>query len=87
MTVEAALLGTPAISCFPGEKPLYITYLERQGLVRTIRSPRRIAAMVKSTIMEPERFEGSRAKGRKLLEWMEDPVSKILAVLKGVGAN
>src|SRR5437764_1335841 len=50
MTVEAALLGRPAISCFPGDKPLYIKYLEKKGLVKTIQSPRTIAMKVRETL-------------------------------------
>src|SRR5207245_6229234 len=54
MTVEAALLGRPAISCFPGEKPLYIKYLEKKGLVKTIQSPREIALMVSRSLSSDE---------------------------------
>ena len=82
MTVEAALLGTPAVSCFPGEKPLYIKYLEGLGLVSTIQSPRTIASSVRRFVDEPERFEKTRSKARKLLDWMEDPAVKILSVVK-----
>src|SRR5439155_21037494 len=46
MTVEAALLGIPSISCFPGPKPLYIKYFERLGLAETIKSPRQISPKV-----------------------------------------
>ncbi len=83
--MEAALLGTPAISCFPGEKPLYITYLERRGLVSTMRSPRRIALTIRDILARPERFEQLRARGRRLLHWMEDPAARISTVVKAVG--
>lgn len=82
MTVEAALLGTPAISCFPGETPLYIKYLESRRLVSTIRSPRTIASRVRGFVDEPEKFEKVRSKARRLLDWMEDPAAKILSVVK-----
>ncbi len=84
MTVEAALLGTPAISCFPGDKPLYITYLERRGLVSTMRSPRRIASTIRDILAKPERFEQLRTRGRRLLEWMEDPAIRLSNVVKGL---
>jgi uncharacterized protein len=81
MTVEAALLGRPAISCFPGEKPLYIKYLERKGLVQTIRSPRRIARVVERTLAsEGERDEQQR-RGTRLLHEMEDPIRVISGVV------
>jgi uncharacterized protein len=85
MTVEAALLGVPAISCFPGPKPLYIQYLERLGLVETIRSPREIASRVHRMITAPESFETQKRRGRQLLARMEDPIAKILSTVELVG--
>src|SRR6266567_1364015 len=66
MTVEAALLGRPAISCFPGEKPLYITYLEKKGLVKTIQSPRHIALVAGRTLASDEERERQERRGKKL---------------------
>jgi len=82
MTVEAALLGRPAISNFPGEKPLYIKYLERKGLVETIRSPREIALRVAMTLASEEEREEQENRGAKLLRHMEDPVKVISRVAK-----
>lgn len=82
MTVEAALLGVPAISCFPGQKPLYIRYLETKGLVRTIKSPHKIADEVLEILRDDKRREDQRRKGTRLLEWMEDPTQKILETVK-----
>ncbi len=82
MTVESVLLGTPSVSCFPGEKPLYIRYLERQKLVTTIQSPRAVALKVKDVMERPEAYIAQREKGKRLLAWMEDPVEKILGVVK-----
>ena len=85
MTVEAALLGIPSISCFPGPKPLYIQYLERLGLVETIKSPREIAAKVHRMLTDPEDFEAQKKHGKQLLAKMEDPVAKILSTVKLAG--
>ena len=82
MTVEAALLGRPAISNFPGEKPLYIKYLERKGLVETIRSPREIALGVTRILASVEEFEGQEKRGTRLLGEMEDPVKVIAEVVR-----
>jgi len=82
MTVEAALLGRPAISCFPGEKPLYIKYLEKQGLVQTIRSPREIALRVNMTLASVQEQKAQERRGTKLLHQMEDPVRVISGVVK-----
>jgi predicted glycosyltransferase len=80
--VEAALLGIPSISCFPGPKPLYIQYLERLGLVETIRSPREIASQVQRILTDPEAFETQKRRGKQLLAKMEDPVAKILSTVE-----
>jgi len=85
MTVEAALLGVPSISCFPGPKPLYIQYLERLGLVETIRSPREISTRVRRMLTDPEAFENQRRSGKQLLAKMEDPVAKILSTVELAG--
>src|SRR2546426_4318371 len=85
MTVEAALLGIPSISCFPGPKPLYIQYLERLGIVKTIKSPREIASVVRRMLPDPEAFETQKRRGKQLLAKMEDPVAKILSTVKLAG--
>lgn len=82
MTVEAALMGRPAISCFPGEKPLYIKYLEKKGLVETIQSPRAIAQRVSRTLASDEDQKDQDRLGRKLLHEMEDPVRVISRVVR-----
>lgn len=81
MTVEAALLGRPAISCFPGEKPLYIRFLEKKGLVKTIQSPRMISERVSRTLASNEELKEQDRRGRKLLHEMEDPVRVISRVV------
>ncbi len=87
MTVEAALIGKPAISCFPGEKPLYIKYLERKQLVKSMRSPRRIAGEVRRILLSDDESEKQRIRGRALLASMEDPVAKISSVVRMTWRN
>ncbi len=82
MTVEAALLGRPAISCFPGERPLYIKYLEKRGLVQTIQSPRRIALLVGRVLDSEEEREKQQRRGTRLLHEMEDPIKVISGVVR-----
>ena len=82
MTVEAALLGRPAISCFPGPKPRYIKYLEKRGLVQTIRSPRRIAQEVGRILSSEEEREEQQRRGTSLLHQMEDPIRIISGVVR-----
>ncbi len=85
MTVEAALMGTLAISCYPGEKPIYIEYLEREGLIETIHSPRVVASRITDILTNPEKYEAQRQKGRKLLDWMEDPTKTIASKVSEAG--
>jgi len=75
-------LGRPAISNYPGEKPLYIKYLESKGLVKTIRSPREIALGVEKTLASKEEREEQEKRGVKLLHQMEDPVKVISGVVR-----
>ncbi len=82
MTVEAALLGRPAISCFPGEKPLYIKYLEKKGLVKTIQSPKEIALTVGRSLSSDEERKQQERRGTKLLQEMEDPIKVISGVVR-----
>lgn len=82
MTVEAALLGKPAVSCFPGDKPRYIRYLEGKGLVKTILSPKKIALLAKKT-MSSERIQNAQhSRGSELLNWMEDPIRLISKIVR-----
>ncbi len=87
MTVEAALVGTLAISCFPGRRPAYIEYLEKKGLVETIHSPRMVASRVKDILADPEKYEPRREKGKLLLDWMEDPTIKVMSKVKEAAGN
>src|SRR5437660_11009177 len=82
MTVEAALLGRPAISCFPGEKPLYIKYLEKKGLVKTTQSPREIALGVSRSLSSDEERKQQERQGTRLLHEMEDPIKVISRVVR-----
>ena len=82
MTVEAALLGIPAISCYPGPKPLYIQYLERLGLVETVKLARKVGSRVEKMLTDPEFFDDQRRTGKQLLARMEDPITKILSTVE-----
>lgn len=82
MTVEAALMGTLSISCYPGTTPIYIEYLEGKGLLETIHSPKVVVSRVRNMLTNPEEYEAQRQQGRELLNWMEDPSKRILSKVK-----
>ncbi|HET7404997.1 MAG TPA: DUF354 domain-containing protein [Candidatus Bathyarchaeia archaeon] len=82
MTVEAALLGKPAISCFPGTRTLYMEYLEKKRLMKTIHSPSRIAREVSQIIGSPDEALEQGQRGKRLVRWMEDPIATVERALK-----
>jgi uncharacterized protein len=82
MTIEAALLGRIAVSCFPGEKPLYIKYLERKGLVQTILAPKRIVQTLVKRLASSKEVDKQKERGTRLLHEMEDPISVLTRVVR-----
>lgn len=82
MTIEAALLGKLTISCYPGEKPLYIKYLERKRLVQSILSPKRIARTIMNALASSNGLEKQHIRGTDLLRQMEDPIPIIAKVVE-----
>ncbi len=82
MTVEAALLGRPTISCYPGDKPQYIKYLENQGVVKTILSPKRIASTISHVLSSNQELDEQQRRGKALLKRMEDPINVVSSVVR-----
>lgn len=82
MTIEAALLGKLAISCYPGEKPLYIKYLERKKLVQSTLSPKRISRILGKALTSSKELEKQHFRGTALLRQMEDPIPVIAQVVE-----
>ena len=82
MTVEAALLGKPAISCFPGARTLYMKYLEKKHLMKTIHSPNKIARDVSHTLSSIDEAIEEGERGKHLLKWMEDPIEVLSKAVK-----
>ncbi len=81
MAREAALLGTPAISTFPLDVPLYVNaYLRRKGLpIWRIRSPDDV---VKKVLEIKDDYRDYRELARRVRESMEDPREVILRLLE-----
>jgi len=79
MTTEAALLGVPTISCYPGETTLVEKYLVKQGLVVRIIDPQKA---VRKALQIFSKLESCRTmqqeKAKMLLAKMEDPVEVIM---------
>jgi predicted glycosyltransferase len=74
MTAEAALLGVPSISYYPGEPTFVDRYLINYGLVDRLQDPGRIAQRALAVSRNREFHEFCQKKSTKLLQSMEDPL-------------
>jgi predicted glycosyltransferase len=83
MTAEAALLGVPTISCYPGETTFIERYLIREGLLSRITDPskavKRISQLL-GNIDEEKRRQQDRAIA--LRKRMEDPAEAIVSYVE-----
>ena len=80
ITQEAAILGVPAISCYFGS--LWCeTYLEEKGLLYKTRTPEEAAKVsVKILKNRAEYLKKHKKLAQKVLQEMEDPISKLAEV-------
>jgi len=77
MTAEAALLGVPSISFYPGSPTYVESYLVRLGLVARIE---RVQVIIKHAIriLRDARYaDALRARSRRIMSRMEDPIAVI----------
>jgi len=83
MTAEAALMGVPTITCFPGPPTLVDEYLVGQSLVWRILEPERAARKALQAIEKFEEVrEEQRAKARTLMSSMQDPIEVIAETIE-----
>jgi hypothetical protein len=78
MTAEAALLGVPVISYYPGDATFVERFLINQGLVERILDPGRIAQRTSAICKSVDFREFYQQKSAKLLRSMEDPLQIIV---------
>jgi predicted glycosyltransferase len=78
MCAEAALLGVPVISYYPGEPTFVDRFLINYGLVERIHDPSRIAQRTLSMSKSRDFREFYRKKSTRLLRSMEDPLRLIV---------
>lgn len=77
MTAEAALLGTPCVSIYPGPPTYVEEYLIKKGLLVRSLNPDFVVEFVKNHIADAEMGKRLRWKAEKLLGKMEDPCEVI----------
>ncbi len=78
MTAEAALLGTPAISIYPGEPTIVEKFLIRVGLVYRSLDSRRLANACTKMMYDEYFLKKYRRTSHRLLKNMEDPIAIIV---------
>jgi len=78
MTAEAALLGVPVISYYPGDATFVERFLINHGLVERILDPGRIAQRTNAICKSVDFREFYQKKSAKLLRSMEDPLQIIV---------
>jgi predicted glycosyltransferase len=78
MTAEAALLGVPTISYYPGESTFVDRFLTNYGLVDRLHDPGRIAQRALALARNRDFREYCRKRSAKLLQSMEDPLRIII---------
>jgi predicted glycosyltransferase len=78
MTAEAALLGVPVISYYPGDATFVERFLINHGLVERILDPGRIAQRTSAICKSADFREFYQKKSSKLLRSMEDPLQIIV---------
>jgi len=83
MTTEAALLGVPTFSCYPGEPFIVLKYLVKKKLVNLVRDPEELAIRALATLdnIELEKKRQSE-RARRLVETFEDPIEVIVAEIE-----
>jgi predicted glycosyltransferase len=83
MTTEAALLGVPAVSAFQGAELYTERYLLSKRVLMKAKGVEDVSRCVRASL-DPAYSERFRRRARALLDWMEDPASKVSKYLKAL---
>jgi predicted glycosyltransferase len=85
MTSEAALLGVPTFSCYPGTPYIVEKYLIKKRLIDRETSLKNVKAKVLKTLRNIESYRKIQVeKARKLTSSFEDPVDVIAETIENV---
>lgn len=83
MTQEAAILGVPALSFYPGKLPTVVRFLEKRGLVEHYRGMVRLAERLRRFLRDIEEIRGEWSeKARRLREVMRPPEEAVVKELE-----
>jgi len=82
MTAEAALLGVPTVSIYPGQPTFIEEYLIKIGLIHRSLNPRRLTSASIKMMSDVNFLRKHRAMSKRFLRSMEDPIAKIVSSLE-----
>jgi predicted glycosyltransferase len=82
MTAEAALLGVPSISFYPGPATYVDRYLMGLGLITRTRSVGAIVRYAIRILRNPSYAKALKVRSRKVISRMEDPIKVVERHLK-----
>ena len=82
MTAEAALLGIPTISCFPGGSTYVEQFLSKHGLLKRIMDAKKIVTWVSKVLAGKISKKESKQGAKNLMDKMEDPLEVIIKELE-----
>lgn len=83
MTAEAAMLGTPTISCYPREPTLVERYLIGKKLVFRVTDPEKVTKKTIDILNDFNHIHRTQQeRARSLISGMEDPIDVILKVVE-----
>ena len=83
MTTEAALLGVPTFSCYPGEPFIVLKYLVRKRLVRLERNLEALAMRILAALDNIEYEKKRQAeRAKRIVEKFEDPIEVIVTEIE-----
>ena len=83
MTAEAALLGTPTISCYPTKSTIVDKFLIKKGLVTRLTDKDEILEKVNQVLEKPDVWKKRlKEKTRNILSAMENPINIIEGTLR-----
>lgn len=85
MTHEAALMGVPSISLFPGKETLIEAFLIRRGLVIRPKNPKKVTKIVRHLLYSIKSRSAFERRARMLWSHMEDPKEKIISKIELFG--
>lgn len=85
MTAEAALLGVPTLSCYPGKPFLIEKYLVRRGLIIREASCKKVGERVLKIFNNLDSVKRAQTlKAKQLTNTFEDPSEVVARAIKKV---